>query len=63
MQIGDLVTLRKEWVEEVWIGLVTKVWGRSSAGHHSNNIMCQVEWNKDMGFGLHFQDELEMLCE
>ena len=58
MQVGDLVTLKKEWVDEIFLGVVTQVWG---AGFQDNNVMCQVDWNKDMGLGLHFQDELEVI--
>ena len=55
MKIGTLVKLEKH---NEWLGVVIKTW-TDLTGHS----MCSVLWNKDMGVGLYFHDELEVLCK
>ena len=56
MKVGDLVKLEEH---NEWIGIVTEAWRGSDIGL----TMGSVEWNKDMGVGLYFADDLEVINE
>ena len=63
MQVGDAVRYegnRLDMRSDPILGLVTRVWRAETT---SNNIMCEVWWSEYDTVGLHFTDELELLCK
>ena len=57
MRIGTLV--QQERFGDIYIGIIIETWKTSDTG----KTMVSVEWNKNMGIGFHFDDELEVVCE